>query len=172
MSPLVACLLVLTVFGVSAYFARQQVQTLRGLPLLAEVSPEDRRYYHNQAWRRLFGCALLVAIGILIAAAYLSGLIDRIDAIGDIRQARVQDAGKPLDPAQTRDVEFFYYFVIAVLLMLMVLLFVAAWDVWAIRRYGARHYRRIQDDRRAMIERQLVQLRRERGHHRNGPSSN
>jgi hypothetical protein len=42
----------------------------------------------------------------------------------------------------------------------------------AIRRYAARHSRRLRDDRRAMLERELANLRRERGGFRGEPSEN
>ena len=172
MSPLVAALLVLTLFIVSGYFGWQQVQTLGGLRRIQSLSREDYLYFRNQAWRRLLGCTLMVAIGALISWWFLSGLIDRIDAIGEAKLAQPQGAKQPLDPEQRRTALAFSYTVIGALTLLMLVLFVAAWDVWAIRRYGARHYRRIQEDRRAMIQRQLVQLRKERGHRRNGPSNN
>ena len=44
----------------------------------------------------------------------------------------------------------------------------AAADIWAIRRYSMRHFRQLRDDRRAMIERELAELRRERRPGRNG----
>jgi len=160
------------VFGVAVYFARQQVQTLRRLSRPGNAPDDDRRYFRNQAWRRLVGCALLVAIGALITYSYVGGLQDRADEIGERRAAQPKGQEQPLDPDETWFGKFYIYYWGTILLLLMLLMFVAAWDVWAIRRYGARHYRRIQDDRRAMIERQLVELRRERRHRRNGPSNN
>ena len=44
----------------------------------------------------------------------------------------------------------------------------AFYDMMAIHRFGRRHFRKIQDDRRAMIARQVERLRQER----NGPSLN
>lgn len=163
MAPLAASLLALVLFGASGFFAWQQLQTLRGLPLLDNVSPEDRRYYRRQSWRRLFGCTLLAAIGLMITGSYVGGLEEHIDAIGVANADHPDGEAKPPNPEQKRLETLYIYCWIGILLLLMVLMFVAAWDVWEIHRYGARHYRRIQDDRRAMLERQLVQLRRERG---------
>ena len=48
-----------------------------------------------------------------------------------------------------------------------VLVMTAALDYWAIRDYGARHMRQIREDRKAMIEHELAELRKARGY-RNG----
>ena len=85
-----------------------------------------------------------------------------IDALGEAREAQAKGE-PPLNAEQQQSARFYVRYVGGVLILLMVLMFVAAWDVWAIRRYGARHYRRIQDDRRAMIARQSALLRQRRG---------
>lgn len=167
MAPLIASLLVLVVFIAAGFFAWQQARLLAGLRRNASLAPEDYRYLRNQAWRRLFGCALLISVGVLMTWYYVSGIDALIDQLGEAKEAQAQ-GGPPLNVEQERAARFSLHYVGAVLLLLMVLLFVAAWDVWAIRRFGARHYRRILDDRRAMLQRQLAQLRRERGHQHNG----
>jgi hypothetical protein len=167
MAPLVASILVLVVFIAAGFFAWQQVRLLTGLRRSASLSPEDYRYLRNQGWRRLFGCALLVTVGVLMSWYYVGGMDAHIDALGEAKEAQAKGE-PPLNAEQQQSARFYVRYVGAVLILLMVLMFVAAWDVWAIRRFGARHYRRIQDDRRAMLQRQLAQLRRERGHQHNG----
>jgi hypothetical protein len=51
------------------------------------------------------------------------------------------------------------------LLVLMIVVFMAALDYWATRRYGLRQHRKIIDDRRAMIEREISRLRQQRNGH-------
>ena len=46
-APLIAWLLVLASLGVAGYFARQQVQTLRGLRRRENLALEDYRYLHS-----------------------------------------------------------------------------------------------------------------------------
>jgi hypothetical protein len=167
MAPLIASILVLIVFIAAGFFAWQQARLLTGLRRASSLSPEDYRYLRNQAWRRLFGCVLLVSVGVLMTWYYVGGIDARIDALGEAREAQARGE-PPLNAEQEQSAWFYVRYVGALLILLMVLLFVAAWDVWAIRRFGARHYRRIQDDRRAMLQRQLAQLRRERGHRNNG----
>ncbi len=168
LSPLIAWLIVLFVLGVAAYFARQQVQTLRH-SRREDLSPEDRRYFRRQVWRRLFGCALLVAIAVLIALSYVTGQEERIDALGDQIQAQVAAGERQLQPEQAALRRFYAWYWITVLLLLLALIGVATVDMLAIRRYGLRHFRKIRDDRRAMLEQHLAELRRERRQREDGP---
>jgi hypothetical protein len=164
--------MVLLIVALAAMFAHQQLRTLRGLPGKTDLSQADRVYFHRQAWRRLIGCGLLVAIAVMISVWYLSGQDMSIDQLGDAIQAR-KAAGNPhLSPEQERDKQFFVVYWIAVLLLLLVLLVLMAFDLNAIRRFAARHSRQIRDDRRAMIERELAVIRRERGRRPDDPSLN
>jgi hypothetical protein len=49
--------------------------------------------------------------------------------------------------------------------VLFVVLVLAGIDVWATRRYAITQFRKIQTDRRAMIERQVIKMRQERNGH-------
>ena len=55
--------------------------------------------------------------------------------------------------------------VMTVLILLMASLFLAAWDIWAIRRFGRRHLSQIDADRRAMVQEQVTILRSRRNGH-------
>ena len=162
MDPLFAWLIVLVTFGVAGIFGRQQIQTLRGLPARTELRIEDRTYVRRQAWRRLVGCGLLVTIAAMMSVWFLSGQHLRMDEVGDDIQAR-RAAGEPLTAEQQQAQRFFAGYWIAVLSLLFILIVLAAVEMSAIRRYAARHFRQIRDERRAMLERELANLRRERG---------
>jgi hypothetical protein len=84
-----------------------------------------------------------------------------MDQVGDDIQAR-RAAGQELTPDQQQAQRFFAYYWIAVLGLLFALVVVAAVEMSAIRRYAARHFRQIRDDRRAMLEEELAKLRRGR----------
>ncbi len=172
MAPLVAWLLVLLTLVVAGVFAWQQVHTLRGLGRRTDLSLEDGTYFRRQAWRRLVGCGLLVAIAAMISVWFLSGQHERIDRVGDDIQARRAAGAVELTPEQEHAKRFFAFYWIAVLLLLLALLILMAVDLNAIRRYAARHSRQIRDDRRAMLERELSTLRRQRGLSRGEPSDN
>jgi hypothetical protein len=162
MAPLFAWLIVLVTLVVAGVFVAQQVRTLRGLPGRTNLPTDDRTYLRRQAWRRLAGCGLLVAIAALMSVWFLTGQHKRMDQVGDDIQAR-RAAGHELTPDQQQDQRFFAYYWITVLSLLFLLIVVAAVEMSAIRRYAARHFRQIRDDRRAMLERELANLRRERG---------
>jgi len=166
---LIAWLLVLLTVGIAVFFARQEVSALRGLRHPKGLALEEQVYVRRKAWRRLFGCVLLVAIAVLISGWYLTGQDADIDALGDQLRAQAAAGEKQPRPEQEQAKRFYAYYWITTLLLLLCLVLVAAVDFWAIRRFSARAFRRLHDDRRAMLEHQLAELRRERGRERNGP---
>ncbi len=171
MAPLIAWLLVLVTVILAAVFARQQVLTLRHLPAKTELLPEDRSYFYRQAWRRLVGCVLMVAVAGMMSVWYVNGYDAGMDAIGAARDAQKAKGDLRLTPEQESAGRFFVYYVNTMLLLLLALLILAGSDLFAIRRFAARHSRAIRDDRRAMLESELAALRRERGQ-RGDPSVN
>ena len=48
------------------------------------------------------------------------------------------------------------------LLLVFAMILLAAFDFWAIARFGIRHHRQIQEDRRAMLESHAARLRSQR----------
>jgi hypothetical protein len=171
MAPLVAWFLVLLTVGLAVLFARQQMRTLRGLKTKADEPAEDRAYLRRQAWRRLCGCALLVAIAVMLSVWYVNGLDAALDAFGEQRDRQVAAGENQFTPEQEAARRFYVYYVSGMLLLLLGLLVLTGFDILAIRRYAARHSRQIRDDRRAMLERELAALRRER-RQRGDPSVN
>jgi hypothetical protein len=53
----------------------------------------------------------------------------------------------------------------AVLLLVLAIVFLAAFDFWAIARFGLRHHRQIQADRRTMLENHAARHRSQRNGH-------
>src|SRR5205807_7283600 len=144
LTPAVAWLLVLAVLCVAGFFSWQQVRNLRALSRLDALQPEDRRHVRNVAILRLTSCACLVGIAVLIGAAFVSGLDARAQEIAEQRGA-LPDGQKPdLNEEQSATMRLYAACFAAVLLLLFGAVLLAAVDVWAIRRYGLRHYRRIQ----------------------------
>jgi len=155
----IAFLIVVTLLSLAGYFGWRQYQALRDLPSEESMSDEDRRYFRRQAWRRLVGCALMVILAGLLSAWYLLGPNEQ--ALILIEQAQKQ----PATPEQQRILGQGLLYLSAAFLVLLALVLVAGLDFLAIRSYGLRHYRRIQSDRRDMIQRQLIRLRGERNGH-------
>jgi hypothetical protein len=171
-APLVAWLLVVLTVSLAVLFGRQQVHTLRALPGKSDLSPEDRTYFHRQAWRRLTGCILMVAVAVMMSVWYVNGLDAGIDALGAARDAQVAAGNHGFTPEQEAARRFYIFYVNAMLLLLLALLVLAAIDLFAIRRFAARHLRDIRDGRREMLERELAALKRERRGPRGDPSVN
>jgi hypothetical protein len=151
----------------AGYYGWQQWRALRGLKKSENLLPEDRVYHRTHARRVFINCSLMVILAGLIGGWYLFGLDGKTRDLGQQAQAEEEDAPpRPLDPEQKRFLTFSTVYWIVAMLVLLVIVYMALLDFWAIRRYGLRHVRQIQADRRAMLERQLGLLRSERnGHH-------
>ncbi|MFO0807100.1 MAG: hypothetical protein U0746_00590 [Gemmataceae bacterium] len=167
LSPLVAWLLVTGTFAIGVVFSVQQWRCLRSLPGQTDLSLDDATYLRRQAYRRLVGCGLLFAIATMIAGSYIGGLEERADRLGNELRAKAEAGDRDRTPEQDDFKRTYASYWIAVLLLLFALLVVAAIDLYAIRRFSARHMKRIRDDRKAMIEQELAAYRRERAR-RNG----
>ncbi|HZU37313.1 MAG TPA: hypothetical protein VFA18_15425 [Gemmataceae bacterium] len=150
-----AVVIVLGLLSLAGFFGWRQWQTLHRLPAQDDLPDEDRRYFRRQAWLRLVGCGLMVILAGLLVTWYLLGPNELAE----------QAHGQPATPAQQRVVTRSIACVTGVFAVLLALVGLATLDVLAIRRFGLRHYRRIQADRRAMIARQLARLQSERNGH-------
>lgn len=158
-------LLVAALVGLAVYYAWRQVRALRALPL-SEEPAEDRDYIRRQAWRRLVGCALMLLFAGLFIGWFALGLDDLASELGKQGEAAAAGGVKPeMNPEQKRTFSFISYYLIAALVVFFLLIITAGLDVLAIRRFGRRHLRQIQEDRRAMIERQAARMRSQRNGH-------
>jgi H+/gluconate symporter-like permease len=147
--------LVAVLLGLAFYYARQQLQVLRKTAGSAEAHSSEGVYLRRQAWRRLACSALMVLLAVLLAGAliFLEEPAQRLAEQG----AEAAEA-----PEHRAFVNFLAYYWIVFLLLLLALVVLAGIDFWAVRRFGLRELKRIQDDRRAMIARQSALLRQKR----------
>ncbi len=148
-----AGLLVSILLTMSGYYGWRQWRMLRGLGPHQPLSDEDQAYYRAQGWRRIVGCALMLLVAGFLAAWYLLGA-------GELASAR--QAGHTPTAEEQRLINHGAACILGLFVALLALIAVALVDVLAIRRYGIRHFRRIQTDRRQMIAQQLSRLRSER----------
>jgi len=161
-----ATLIFLVLFCLALYFGRQQMQTLRWLRTQPDLPPEDEQYARRQLKLRLIGCGLLVVLGSQVAGAYLFGLEERIHQLGQkIQQQKEQGQPVDLDPDERALRTVYGIYWIAALVVLLTIVFLAAYDIWAIRRYGQRHLRRIHEERRAMLKDEVARMRTDRNGH-------
>jgi H+/gluconate symporter-like permease len=152
-------LLVAILVGMAAFFIWQQWLSLRAMTSADHLSSEDRRFSRAQVWRRMTCSLLMVALAALLTIWLVSygGWLSELMAQGKTE--------KELEPGQKRLLSESLTLVNLMLLALLAIIILAGWDLLAIRRYGRRHMRQIQADRRAMIEDQITRVRSQRNGH-------
>jgi hypothetical protein len=157
-------LVVASLLGVAGFYTWRQVVLLRRLGQRPDLGSEEHSFLRRQAWRRLINSGLMLILAGLFAFAlvYLEGPVQQV---ADEREAMPAENTPPLTPQQAHLVNLWLGLYIAILLVLLAVLFFAAVDLWSTRRYARKAYRKLQDDRRAMIERQVIRLRQERNGH-------
>lgn len=157
--------LVLVLLSVAILYIVRQIVALRRLSATEEMSLEERAYLHGRARRRLVTSLLLFLLGLMLAGAlvYLEAPAQRLAEEQTVKER--QGDTTPLAPEKREFAQFYAWFWILFLLILMAVVFLAALDYWATRRYGIHQHRKIIDDRRAMIEREVSRLRQERNGH-------
>jgi hypothetical protein len=157
-------LLVALLLGVAGFYAWRQVLLLRRLGHGQELPPEEGVFLRGQAWRRLINSGLMVVLAGLLAynLVYVEG---RVQQVADQREGFTAENAPEFTPQERHLLHLWGGLQIATLLLLLVVLLLAAADLFATRRYARRAYRKLQADRRAMIERQVIRLRQERNGH-------
>jgi hypothetical protein len=155
-----AVVIVILLVGMAGYFAWRQWQTLRRLSQRTELPAEERQFQRAQAWRRLLGSLVMIVLAGLLVGSYWVGQERQATLLGQPDAAR--GTGVPLDPARQQFLTQYSMFWILFGVLLLVMVFLAFLDMWAIRRFARKQFHRIHTERRAMIERQVAQLRRER----------
>jgi ABC-type Fe3+ transport system permease subunit len=159
---LLAVVIVTVLFALAGYFGWQQVRAVQRLRKTENLHPEDRRYHRSHAGRVFICCILMIMVAGMVGGWYVLGLEENL---GELRHQAVDqptNPDHPLGPAQQRSLTFFTVYWILAIILLVAMVYVAFTDLWAIRRFGLRHMRQIQADRRAMLERQIALLRAER----------
>jgi len=158
-------LIIALLLGVAGYFAWKQVATLRGLRAVAEPLGDEQIYLRKQAVRRLIGCGLMTLLAGMMIASYFAGLEAWGTALENAAAAPGEKLeNRELDQQRRSFLSFYASFYIGVLLIVLLLLFIAALDFWAIQRYHLSQYRRIQAERKELVQEQAARFR----HQRNG----
>jgi hypothetical protein len=148
----------------------RQLRTLRSLGQTPDAPADEVRYERDKARRRLLSSALLIVLACQLAGA-LVFLEEPAERHGNEWQAEVERPRAEAEPGPERTpelkgfVRLYTWYWIAFLVVLLAVLMVAWLDLWAIRTYARQQHRRIQADRRAMIEHQIEQMRAERNGH-------
>jgi ABC-type Fe3+ transport system permease subunit len=155
---IVGSLIVLLLLGLSFHFGRLQLVALRKLRQSPDLPVEEQRYERSKAHRRLVSCALTLLLAFLMAVLLFFTHPSQ-------RWAELADLNREYTEEQKVLLRIWGWTLVAALLVLLLVLALAAIDLLSTRRYGLKQYRKLQADRRAMIERQANRIRRERNGH-------
>ncbi|MGE3806439.1 MAG: hypothetical protein AB7K24_17360 [Gemmataceae bacterium] len=156
--------IVLVLFGLAGFYGWRQLQTLRQLPGNPDLDADDRRYHHSQAWRRLICCVLMGLLASMMVGYYALGIHERG---ARVRPAAIDDpaAKQAAEDARQNYISLLSVYWLTATGLIVAILFLAMFDLMAIRRYGLRHMRRLQSDHRAMLEQQVAAMRSQRNGH-------
>lgn len=152
-------LLVVGLVGVSLYFVQRQLASLARLRTLPLPLDAEGEYERRKARLRLVSCALTLL---------MAGLIAVLLATFDSTFGKVAEQRRGVDPAvEPTDEQRFLVRVwagqwIAVLVVMFAVLCCALMDLWATRRFALGQYRKINADRRAMIQGEVNRMRAQR----------
>jgi hypothetical protein len=151
-----------------------QVRGMRRLKARTHVPSDERTYLRGRHRRRLLAAGVMVVIGGLIAGAYLSGMEQRADALGEPDPAAPRDeAGKRVIPPEDRQfVRAWGVYWIVVIVLAFALIGIAVVDAWAARRYWMGVYRQLKEDHDTKLRRDIAvykqQVEQQRGTGRAG----
>ena len=158
--------LVLVLLGTAVFYTVRQIVALQRLRAAEEMSLEERAYLLSRARRRLVMSIFLFMLGVMLAGGLIYLEAPAHELAEERAAMRQQDDAPPLNPEQRGFARLYLSFWIVFLLILMAVVFLAAWDYWSTRRYALSQHRKISDDRRAMIEREIARVRYQRnGYH-------
>jgi hypothetical protein len=162
---LFGAVLVLVLLFLAILYGVRQIVALRRLRAAEEMPLEERDYLRRRAWRRLLSSLLLLLLGAMLTVDLLFLEVPAQELADQREQLRQQGDTSPLNAEQRLFARRYGSFFVLFLLVLMVVVFLAALDYWATRRYGLGQHRKLLADRRAMIERELTRLRQQRNGH-------
>ncbi|MFL5240641.1 MAG: hypothetical protein ACJ8FY_00910 [Gemmataceae bacterium] len=156
--------LVAVLLALAGYYGWRQMQSLRRLQTSNEMAIEERHFVQRMAYRRLTASGLMiVAAGLLAGSFWLNATAKEIGDKKEAAQAENRDV--PPNDEDRRFLNLYALYWIAFLLVLLAILFLAGIDLFATRRFGLDQHRKIQADRRSMIEEEVLRLRQDRNGH-------
>jgi Na+/H+ antiporter NhaD/arsenite permease-like protein len=158
-------LLVAILVVLAFYYGWRQRQALRRLQTSDEGSPEERQFVRRMAYRRLTASVLMIVAGGLLMGSYW--LTPRAMQISEKEKVSQEKQEEPAPTDQEKQfLKLYGTYWIVFLLVLLAIIVLAGLDLFATRRFGITQHRKIQSDRRAMIEGEAMRLRQDRnGHH-------
>jgi hypothetical protein len=146
--------LVLLLLVLAGYYAWRQRNTLRMLRTDTSLSGDDRAYLRRQVRLRIL-CSILM----MVFAAMLVGWFF---LEGNLREIKAQVPQAELNPEQRESLRLLGLYVVALMVVLAAILLLAALDFLGTAKFGLRHQRLLEADRKVMLEKQAALLRQQR----------
>lgn len=158
---ILGCLLAAVLVGLAVFFARAQFKTFANLREPSALAVDDRLYLRKQALRRLLCCFLMVVFaGMLVGWFFLEESLSRPPDQEELERralARPQELVKHKGKEQTLRIITVYW--AAALIVLFAMLFLAAIDLMATARFGLRHHRQLESEKKAILEDEVARWR-------------
>ncbi len=157
---LFGAVLVVVLVGLAVYYGRLQLLELRRLRLLQDILPdEEARYERRKSYRRLITSALLLVLGVLLIV--LLTYERPAQQIVEVRKM-LADPDTPFTEEQREFLRPWLWTWLSFLVVLMAVIVLAGLDLMSTRLFAIRQFRKLQADRRAMIERETQRMRQQR----------
>ena len=162
--PLVVALcLSVPLVGMGVWSIVMQVRGIRQLAGRSHVPLDESGYLRGRHRRRLICGSIMVAVGMMIAGAYLSGMEAKASAgRAAFNQVPVAEGGILATPEEKQFFRFWSGYWITIVGLLGVLVLLASADAWATRRYGLTILRELRDEHKARLARDLAVFRQQK----------
>jgi hypothetical protein len=141
--------------AIAAVSLRYQVRNFRRLRT-ESLASDDRRYVRGVARRRTVNAVLLLVLAGMLAGAYLSGGQQELNRIAGLK---LQDPPAERTPEDDEFVKSWAIYWSVFLVLLFFVVAVAVADYTATSLYGRQELRRIRQEQRTLLERDLAVYR-------------
>jgi hypothetical protein len=144
--------------GIALVSLRYQARNWRRLRT-ESLASDDRRYLRGVCQRRTVNAVLLLLLAGMLAGAYLSGGQQELNRIAGLK---VQDPPAERTPEDNEFVKSWAIYWIVVLALLFFVIVIAVADYTATSLYARQQFRRIRNEQRTLLERDLAVIRQQK----------
>lgn len=142
---------------------RKQLANLDRLKKDAHVPSDDRKYLTKQARRRIITGGLLIGLATMLSGTYFSGMERRAERLGEEKRPVDEEGRKQPMAEEDKDfIRFYSIYWIGILFLIFLIVSFAIVDIWATRRYAWAQLKRISQEHRTVLERDLAMYRQQR----------
>lgn len=144
--------------GIAIVSLRYQLRTWRRLRT-ESLASDDRRYLRGVCQRRTLNGVLLLILAGMLSGAYLSGGQQELNRIAGLKLQEPPGERTPEDDAFIKSWAIYW---IVVLVVLFAVIVIAVADYTATSLYARQQFRRIRQEQRTLLERDLAVYRQQK----------